>query len=202
MLLENTLKLAMPPDQLMPLLEDLERIAPCLPGASITERVDDRTYKGRVTIKVGPVTVRYEGTMIIVEVDPVGRRLVMRGEGRDPQGAGNAAATITMTVTETEQGGSLGTIQSDVAITGRVAQFGRGLMQDVADRLLTQFAQCVESSLVAEPTGPQGTSAAQPGQPPTAPAPRPTPAPQQSVGMFGLLLSVLWKRLRGLFGGR
>ncbi len=200
MLLENTLKLAMPPDQLMPLLEDLERIAPCLPGASITERVDDRTYKGRVTIKVGPVTVRYEGTMTVVEVDPVGRRLVMRGEGRDPQGAGNAAATITMTVVETEQGGSVGTIQSDVAITGRVAQFGRGLMQDVADRLLTQFAQCVESSLVAEPSDPPAAPKAGPAQPGNA-TPRPTPPPQQSVGMFGLLLSVLWKRVRSLFGG-
>lgn len=200
MLLENTLKLAMPPDQLMPLLEDLERIAPCLPGASITERVDDRTYKGRVTVKVGPVTVRYEGTMTVVEVDPIGRRLVMRGEGRDPQGAGNAAATITMTVVETEQGGSVGTIQSDVAITGRVAQFGRGLMQDVADRLLTQFAQCVESSLVAEPSDAPAAPEAGAAQPSNA-TPRPTPPPQQSVGMFGLLLSVLWKRVRGLFGG-
>ena len=152
MLLENSLKLAMPPDQLMPLLEDLERIAPCLPGASITERVDERTYKGRVTVKVGPVSVSYDGVMTVVEVDREARRLVMRGEGRDPKGAGNAKATITMTVEEAEGGGSLGKIQSDVAITGRVAQFGRGLMQDVADRLLTQFAQCVESSLTPAPT--------------------------------------------------
>ncbi len=205
MLLENSLKLAMPPDQLMPLLEDLERIAPCLPGASITERVDERTYKGRVTVKVGPVTVSYDGTMTVVEVDHQARRLVMRGEGRDPKGAGNAKATITMTVEDAEGGGSLGRIQSDVAITGRVAQFGRGLMQDVADRLLTQFAQCVESSLkeVAGPAAP-----ASPGQDDSVPAaPRPAAAPAepprtQSVGMFGILLSVLWKRIRGIFGAR
>ena len=208
MLLENSLKLAMPPDQLMPLLEDLERIAPCLPGASITERVDDRTYKGRVTVKVGPVSVSYDGVMTVVEVDREARRLVMRGEGRDPKGAGNAKATITMTVEETEGGGSLGKIQSDVAITGRVAQFGRGLMQDVADRLLTQFAQCVESSLTPAPT-PEAATAAGPADEATeavraAPAAPPPPAPArpqpQSVGMFGILLSVLWKRIRGMFG--
>ncbi len=201
MLLENSLKLAMPPDQMMPLLEDLERIAPCLPGATITERVDDRTYRGRVTIKVGPVTVRYEGTMTVVEVDRVARRLVMRGEGRDPQGAGNAAATITMTVSPAEGGGSLGTIRSDVAITGRVAQFGRGLMQDVADRLLTQFAQCVERSLEATPAS--GAGAGEDGAlRPAATLPPPAQPPQpQSVGMFGLLLNVLWKRLRNLFSG-
>ncbi|MHB8324211.1 MAG: SRPBCC family protein [Candidatus Dormibacteria bacterium] len=201
MLLENSLKLAMPPDQMMPLLEDLERIAPCLPGATITEKVDDRTYRGRVTIKVGPVTVRYEGTMTVVEIDRVARRLVMRGEGRDPQGAGNAAATITMTVSPTDGGGSPGTIQSDVAITGRVAQFGRGLMQDVADRLLTQFAQCVEHSLEAAPAsgaGPEEDGAAGPATALPQPA---QPPPPQSVGMFGLRLSVLWKRLRNLFSG-
>lgn len=195
MLLENSLNLAMPPDQLMPLLEDLERIAPCLPGATITERVDDRTYRGRVTIKVGPVTVRYEGTMTVIEVDPVARRLVMRGEGRDPQGAGNAAATITMTVNPTEQGGSLGTIQSDVAITGRAAQFGRGLMQDVADQLLTEFAQRVEQSLVSAPA----SSAAPSETANPAPVP-PQPAAAESVGLLGILLRVLWQRLRHLFG--
>ncbi|HUY54506.1 MAG TPA: SRPBCC family protein [Candidatus Nanopelagicaceae bacterium] len=200
MLLENSLTLGITPDQLVPLLADLERIAPCLPGASITERVDDRTYKGRVVVKVGPVTVRYEGTMTVLEVDPIGRRLVMRGEGRDPHGAGNAAATITMTVTATDEGGSLGTIQSDVAITGRVAQFGRGLMQDVADRLLTQFSQCVEASVTAESremASPGG--GASPGDP-TASASPSGPA-TQSVGMLGILFSVLWRRLRGLFGG-
>ncbi len=196
MLLQNTLKLPMPPDRLVPLLEDLERIAPCLPGASIQERVDERTYKGRVTVKVGPVTVKYDGVMTVLDVDRVARRLRMRGEGRDPQGAGTASATITMTVSDDGNGGSVGTIESDVAITGRVAQFGRGLMQDVADRLLTQFASCLQQTLEAEPAGPAeagGASAA------AATAP---PAPAQSVGAVGLLLGVIWQRIRRLFGGR
>ncbi len=206
MLLENSLRIAMPPDQLLPLLEDLERIAPCLPGATITERVDERTYKGRVTVKVGPVTVSYDGTMTVVDVDRQARRLTMRGEGRDPKGAGNAKATITMTVEEGESGGSVGRIQSDVAITGRVAQFGRGLMQDVADRLLTQFADCVEKSLTPVPapgpapelTGDEPAAAAGPAAP-SRPAPAPPP---QSVGMLGILLGVLWKRIRAIFGGQ
>ena len=201
MLLENTLRLAMPPEKLMPLLEDLERIAPCLPGASITERIDERTYKGRVTVKVGPVTVRYEGTMTIVEVDPAARRMVMRGEGRDPQGAGNAKATITMTVSPTDDGGSLGTIESDVAITGRVAQFGRGLMQDVADRLLTQFSECVEQSLAQtgdEPASADGASSPAPGPEPPSSGGH-AQAPAQSIGMIGILVAVILKRLRGIF---
>ena len=191
MLLQNTLKLPIAPDVLVPLLEDLERIAPCLPGASIQERVDDRTYKGRVTVKVGPVTVKYDGVMTVLEVDRTARRLVMRGEGRDPQGAGTASATITMTVSEDGAGGSVGSIESDVAITGRVAQFGRGLMQDVADRLLSQFATCLEQTLAQEPRT-------------EAPAglPQPQPVPKESsVGALGLLLGVLWRRIRRLLGG-
>lgn len=193
MLLQNTLKIPLAPDRLVPLLEDLERVAPCLPGASITEKVDDHTYKGRVTVKVGPVTVRYDGVMTILEVDRAAGRLVMKGEGRDPQGAGTASATITMTVAADEAGGSVGSIQSDVAVTGRVAQFGRGLMQDVADRLLTQFATCLQQTLT-EPAG--ETAGAEGGTPPTA------PPPPQSVGALGLLFGVLWQRLRRLFGGR
>ncbi len=192
MLLENTLKIGLPPDQLVPLLEDLERIAPCLPGASITERVDDKTYKGRVTVKVGPVTVRYDGVMTVLEVDRQARRLVMRGEGRDPQGAGTASATITMSVAEDPQGGSIGTIESDVAITGRVAQFGRGLMQDVADRLLTQFASCLQQTLGAAP------EATDSGPAPATAAPAPQP---KAVGALSLLLGVLWQRVRRLLGG-
>ena len=191
MLLQNTLKLPIAPDLLMPLLEDLERIAPCLPGASIQERTDERTYKGRVTVKVGPVTVKYDGVMSVLEVDRAARRLVMRGEGRDPQGAGTASATITMTVSEDGEGGSLGTIESDVAITGRVAQFGRGLMQDVADRLLSQFATCLEQTLAQEPLHEAPGSSA-----PPQPAPK-----ESSVGALSLLLGVLWRRIRRLFGG-
>ena len=191
MLLHNTLKLPIAPDLLVPLLEDLERIAPCLPGASIQERVDERTYKGRVTVKVGPVTVKYDGVMTVLEVDREARRLVMRGEGRDPQGAGTASATITMTVIEDGAGGSLGSIESEVAITGRVAQFGRGLMQDVADRLLSQFATCLERTLAQDPS-----TEAPELNPPPQPAPR-----ESSVGALSLLLGVLWRRIRRLLGG-
>lgn len=195
MLLQNTLKIPLAPDRLLPLLEDLERVAPCLPGASITEKVDDQTYKGRVTVKVGPVTVRYDGVMTVLEVDREAGRLVMKGEGRDPQGAGTASATITMTVAADDAGGSLGKIESDVAVTGRVAQFGRGLMQDVADRLLTQFATCLQQTLAAPPA----EAGAGDGGP--AAAPQAPPAPQ-SVGALGLLFGVLWQRLRRLFGAR
>lgn len=210
MILENQLAVAMAPTDLFPLLQDLERVAPCLPGATVTERVDPTTYRGRVTVKVGPITVAYEGTATVVEVDPAALRLVMRCEGRDPRGAGSAAATITATVEAGATGGSVGLIRSDVAITGRVAQFGRGVIEDVASRLLTQFAQCLERSVAdtaaAATAGPPGPPAAGPAQ---APAPAPAPvaapvaAPAPAPGMLGLVLRVLWGRIRrALAGGR
>ncbi len=221
MILENQLAVGLSPEALFPLLADLERVAPCLPGATITERVDATTFRGRVTVKIGPITVGYEGTATIVEVAPDARRLVMRCEGRDPRGAGSALATIIATVESGPDGGAVGRIQSDVAITGRIAQFGRGVIEDVASRLLTQFAQCVERSIVsgAGPVGPQPPMS---GLPPTEPAPAPVreaavpapppsptggprgtappaaPPPAAAPGLVGLVARVLWVRLRRL----
>ncbi len=205
--LENHFAVAVPPEQLFPLLRELERIAPCLPGAAITERVDADTYRGTVTVKVGPITVAYQGTARVVEVDPVASRLVMRCEGRETRGAGSAAATITLELSPTEAGGSAGTIRSEVAISGRVAQFGRGVMQDIADRLLGEFARCVETTVSAAATpapapAPAGDGAPGPapgpaapaagGEPPTAP---PVPAATGQVGVLGLLFRVLLDRI-------
>jgi len=209
--LENQFAVAVPPAQLFPLLRELERIAPCLPGAAITERVDADTYRGTVTVKVGPITVAYQGTARVIEVDAAASRLVMRCEGRETRGAGSAAATITLELTPTEAGGSAGAIHSDVAISGRVAQFGRGVMQDIADRILGEFARCVETTIAAAaaaappaaPVAPATDWAVDP-QPspalavPPAPAPPPAaPAAVGQVGVLGLLFRVLLDRLLG-----
>ncbi|HUY61872.1 MAG TPA: SRPBCC family protein [Candidatus Dormibacteraeota bacterium] len=205
--LENQFAVAVPPAQLFPLLRELERIAPCLPGAAITERVDADTYRGTVTVKVGPITVAYQGTARVIEVDAAASRLVMRCEGRETRGAGSAAATITLELTPTEAGGSAGAIHSDVAISGRVAQFGRGVMQDIADRILGEFARCVETTIAAAaaaaPVAPAaGGEAGPPPGPapavPPAPAPPPAaPAAVGQVGVLGLLFRVLLDRLLG-----
>ncbi|HVA22627.1 MAG TPA: SRPBCC family protein [Candidatus Micrarchaeia archaeon] len=215
MILENHLAVGLSPDALFPLLEDLERVAPCLPGATITERVDPKTYRGRVTVKVGPITVAYEGTATVVEADPAARRLVMRCEGRDPRGAGSAVATITATVEPGADGGALGRIHSDVAITGRIAQFGRGVIEDVATRLLTQFAECLERSFTdaAASTEPSAPAEAPDRGPIAATAPevadavrpafdsRAPVAAARTPGILGLLARVLWARVGRLLGG-
>ncbi len=200
MILENQFSVSIPPGELFAALQDLERVAPCLPGAKITERVDPETYRGTVTVKVGPISVSYSGTAKVLETDSSGSRLVMRAEGRETRGAGSASSTITLTV-EAADGGSLGKIHSDVTITGRVAQFGRGMIQDVGDRLLGQFAECLQSTFAAAPAEPAGAApggAAPAGIPVPAGLPaRPAAAarPLSGLALLGILLKVLWARL-------
>lgn len=191
MILDNQFHVAIPPDRLQPLLLDLERIAPCLPGASITEKVDERTFKGTITVRVGPISVSYAGTASLVEGEQESRHMVMRCEGRETRGAGSANATISIDI-DGEGEGTTGRIQSDVAITGRVAQFGKGVMVEVGDRILTQFAQCLESKAGEIEGGTAGIGedgAAAPASPPVAAKP-----PQVSV--LKILLQVLWGRIR------
>ncbi|HUY98309.1 MAG TPA: SRPBCC family protein [Verrucomicrobiae bacterium] len=216
MILENKLAVSLTPEALFPLLQDLERVAPCLPGATITERVDPTTYRGRVTVKVGPITVAYEGTATVVNVDPAAYQLTMRCEGRDPRGAGSASATITATVEAAGTGGAVGLIRSDVSITGRIAQFGRGVIEDVASRILTQFAECLERSVAAEvETGPISADTPAGGLSPVLPrtaesaeapdGPRAvragSPGAPATPGVLGLLMSVLWGRIQRVLRG-
>lgn len=192
MILDNEFHVALPPERLWPLVRDLERIAPCLPGAAITERVDAETYRGTITIKVGPVTVSYAGTAKVLEVDPESGRMVMRCEGRETRGPGSASADITIEIAAVPDG-SAGHIRSDVAVTGRVAQFGRGMMAEVGDRLLTQFANCVVASVAETASGPAGeVPPASPGGTPM----RPDRANVPQVNVLRILLSIAWDRLR------
>lgn len=192
MILDNQFRVAIPPERLWPLLRDLERIASCLPGGTITERVDALTYRGTITIKVGPVTVSYAGIAKVLEMDQESGRMVLRCEGRETRGPGSASADIAIQLAA-DQDGSTGTIRSDVAVTGRVAQFGRSMMAEVGDRLLTQFARCVEARM-AEPSPAPGDEVA-PTSSGAAPIPAAT-APPEQVNVLRLLLSIAWDRIR------
>ncbi|MHB8556422.1 MAG: SRPBCC family protein [Candidatus Dormibacteria bacterium] len=192
MILDNHFHVALPPERVSPLLLDLERVAPCLPGAAITGRVDEHTYRGTITIRVGPVTVSYAGTAKLLEVDPGSGRMVMRCEGRETRGPGSATADSVIEMAA-DQGGSAGHIRSDIAVTGRVAQFGRGMMAEVGDRLLTQFARCLEAS-VADMSSAQGGEASPPGSGGTPPDPPSASQPQ--LDMLRIVIGILWDRLR------
>jgi hypothetical protein len=150
--LTNDFRVAVPPDSAWAVLTDVERIAPCMPGAQLQE-IEGDEYRGIVKIKVGPITAQYKGVARFVELDQAGRRAVLRAEGRDTRGQGNASATITATLTPDGDGTKVSVV-TDLSVTGKVAQFGRGVMADVSSKLLNQFVECLESTVLGAPTEP------------------------------------------------
>src|SRR3712207_452975 len=124
---------------------DLERVAPCLPGAAIQGSEDDE-YQGTMKVKIGPITANYKGTVKVEEADEENHRAVMQATGRDARGQGTASATIVSTLQE-EGDETRVKVETDMKLTGRAAQFGRGIAQDVATKMLTQFAECLEREI-------------------------------------------------------
>jgi len=145
--LNNEFEVDAPIGQVWAVLTDVERIAPCLPGAQLQE-VEGDEFRGIVKIKVGPITAQYKGAASFVERDDASYRAVLRAEGRDTRGAGNAAADITAQLEEVE-GGTRVEVATDLKVTGKVAQFGRGVMADVSRKLMSQFADNL-SGLIAD----------------------------------------------------
>ena len=129
---------------------DLERIAPCFPGAQITS-VDGDDFTGLAKVKLGPISLQYTGTGHWQERDEAAYRAVIAASGKDKRGNGTAAATITAHL-ESQGSGTTVVIETDLKITGRPAQFGRGVIQDVGTKLLDQFAQCLATTLVEKPS--------------------------------------------------
>ena len=176
----NQFSVAAPPDKAWAVLTDIERIAPCLPGAELKEVKGDEYY-GVVKIKVGPITAQYAGTATMVERDDAGRRAVLRAEGRDTRGQGNASATVTATL-EPQGDGTLVTVATDLQITGKVAQFGRGVLADVSAKLMDQFAANLQKDVLSggDPTpGASGNGSSAP------PPPRPAAEPVNLVATAG-----------------
>jgi uncharacterized protein len=148
--MENEFTVEAPVEQAWETLLDLERITPCLPGAALEEESGDE-YKGTMTIRLGPVTQKYNGTVSFESADEESRRAVLRADGKDARGQGTASATITSTLTE-EEGGTKVHVETDMHLTGRAAQFGRGVQQEVATKLINQFAECLEKEIMGENT--------------------------------------------------
>ncbi|HEX6234370.1 MAG TPA: SRPBCC family protein [Jiangellaceae bacterium] len=179
MRLEHEFTVPVPVEQAWHVLLDVERVAPCMPGATI-ESVDGDTFAGKVKVRVGPVTVAYSGTASFLEKDAATRRVVVQAKGRETRGAGTAAATVTAVLLQVDDGTQVN-VETDLAITGRPAQFGRGVMDEVGAKLLGQFADCLADRLGAGEAAPAagetpagGEMAGEPvaaGQPETAAGP-------------------------------
>ena len=131
-------------------LLDVERVAPCLPGAELTETVDERTWKGRVSMKFGPVGLAFAGSVEMTERDDEARRVVLHARGTEQKGKGAATATITSWVESTSAEASTVRMEADIAMTGAVAQLSRGLLPEVAKRLTAEFAQRLEAAMTGD----------------------------------------------------
>ena len=149
--LTNEFDVKVPVDEAWAVLTDIERIAPCLPGAQLKE-VEGDEYRGIVKVKVGPITAQYSGTATFVERDDVAHRAVLDAKGRDTRGQGNANARITAELTPVGDSTHV-VVTTDLTITGKVAQFGRGVLADVSSKLMTQFVENLETTVLGEPVG-------------------------------------------------
>jgi carbon monoxide dehydrogenase subunit G len=150
------------------ILTDLERIAPCLPGAQLTE-IEGDTYRGQVKIKVGPILAQFKGQASFVSRDDVAHKASLKGEGRDTTGKGNASAIITAELTSVTPTSTKCNVHTELSISGKVAQFGRGALADVSDKLLAQFSENLNQLISAAPA-PSAPVVAE-----TAPAPSEQP---------------------------
>jgi carbon monoxide dehydrogenase subunit G len=174
--LTNDFRVSAPVETAWAVLTDLERIAPCMPGAELQE-VEGDEYRGVVKVKVGPITAQYKGAARIVEQDEGARRAVVKAEGRETRGQGNASATITATL-QPDADGTQVRVVTDLTVTGRVAQFGRGVLADVSAKLLQQFTDCLEADVLASASA----AAASPATPAAGDGHRPAPTASAPVG--------------------
>jgi carbon monoxide dehydrogenase subunit G len=184
MKIDNTFTVGAPIDRAWEVLTDLEGIAPCLPGAQLTG-VDGDVYSGKVKIKVGPVTSEYAGTARFLEKDEADHRAVISASGRDSRGAGNASATITARLLA-DGAKTVVSVDTDLKISGKIAQFGSGMIKEISEKLLGQFAQSLEDKLVtpaaypAEPVVETTAAVAAPPAASTAPVPEVVPPVSES----------------------
>jgi carbon monoxide dehydrogenase subunit G len=173
----NEFSVQVPLERAWAVLTDVETIAPCLPGAQLQE-VEGDEYRGVVKVKVGPITANYKGTATFLELDEAGRRAVIRAEGRETRGQGNASAVITAELVEKGPSTTDVRVTTDLTITGKVAQFGRGVMADVSGKLMTQFADNLSTTVLAPGTdAPEAGDGPEPAAAVVEPAAAPTAVP-------------------------
>ncbi|HKA94326.1 MAG TPA: SRPBCC family protein [Acidimicrobiia bacterium] len=168
--IQDEFRVDVPVEEAWRVLTDVERIAPCMPGAQLQE-VEGDEFRGIVKVKVGPITAQYKGKAHFTEKDEANHRAVIRAEGRDTRGQGNASATVTAVLVPDEAGTRV-TIDSDVTITGKVSQFGRGVIGDVSSKLLGQFVDNLERDVL---------SGSNPDAAPAAPTPSTPSTPSAST---------------------
>jgi carbon monoxide dehydrogenase subunit G len=163
---ENTFDVDAPIDEVYTALLDVERVAPCVPGAEVLEKTGDDAYQVAIKVKVGPISMTYKGQVEVVERDDANHRAVMHARARETRGQGTADARVNMTLAQEGPQRTKGTMDADVQLAGRAAAMGRGVIQDVSAKIVSTFSQNLETML----SGRGAESAAAPAQPAAAPA--------------------------------
>src|SRR5258706_2538896 len=175
---DNSFEVPLPPAEAWKVLLDIERIAPCMPGAELTEVVDKSTYKGRIAVRLGPVALTFAGVVKLDEVDDVKHSARVSAQGTDAKGRGGANANSVFRL-EPAGTGSKVLVHTNLTLSGAVAQYGRGvgIIQATATQLMNQFAKCLKEKLVQEGVAPAPTAAVSAAQPVSSPSIVPPPAP-------------------------
>ena len=200
---DNSFDVPVPVDEAWDILMDIERIAPCVPGAELTEIVDENTYKGKVSVKLGPVALTFSGQTTFQEKDAATHSAKLRAQGTDTKGRGGAHANVGFNMEPSDTGTKV-LIHTNLQLSGAVAQYGRGvgMVADLSQQIIGQFAKNLEENIIA----PQQDAAAPetPAGATEAASPPPPPPPAAPVQVGGMGLKVLWnafvRGLRRLFG--
>jgi carbon monoxide dehydrogenase subunit G len=195
---DNTFEVPLPPEQAWRVLMDIQRIAPCMPGAQLTEVVDDRTYKGNIGVRLGPVALTFAGVVKFEEMNSADLTARVRAQGADAKGRGSAQAAATFRI-EPAPAGSKVLVHTDLSLSGAVAQYGRGvgMIQATAATLMNQFANNLKAHIAqSEAAQPAAAAATAPASATTA-GPSATAAP---ISGFSLMARVLWDSILRLFG--
>jgi carbon monoxide dehydrogenase subunit G len=192
---DQSFDVPLPPEQAWSVLMDIPRIAPCMPGAELTEVVDPQTYKGKVSVRLGPVALAFAGVVKFESIDAEGRKARVKAQGADSKGRGGANAAVDFRI-EPAAGGSKVLLHTNLQLSGAVAQYGRGVgvIEGTASQIIGQFANNLKGQISA------GAPAAQPASDGAPTSLAPQPAAAAPISGFSLIANVIWTMLKRLFG--
>ncbi|MEV0911817.1 SRPBCC family protein [Streptomyces hokutonensis] len=191
MKIDNEFSVGVPVERAWQALTDLEALAPCMPGAELTG-VDGDIHRGKVRVKVGPMVSQFAGTARFVERDEAAHHAVISAAGKDMRGGGNASATVDARL-RGEGSGTVVTVSTDLNISGRLAQFGSGMIKEISEKLFAQFVANVETQLLATQDQPEEVPTAEAAAEPVSVAPPPTPA--EPLDLMRVAGTSVYKRL-------
>jgi carbon monoxide dehydrogenase subunit G len=208
---DNAFEVPLPPGEAWPVLMDIARIAPCMPGAQLTEVVDKETYKGNIAVRLGPVALTFAGIVKFEAIDNAAHTARVKAQGNDAKGRGGANAAASFRLEPTPIGSKV-LVHTDLTLSGAVAQYGRGvgMIQATAAQLMKQFAENLRKQLAAAPPAPASAVAATPAAsasgavaaPSSSAVPSTPPPAARPISGFALMARVIWDAIKRLFGAR